>query len=403
MNADGSDCPSPSLNPVEYNEDCLYLNVYTKNLTPKKLRPVVIFIHPGGLYVGSGSSKNFGANYLLEEELVLVTFNYRLGFFGFTSTGNADASGNAGFKDQVLVMKWVQDHIEHFGGDPRCVTLMGCSAGGVSIALHLVSPMSQGLFHRAFLMSGSILPQVKSYKAQTYLIERLAALIGCNQNINEYFECIKNGDTKLITESLRKVFDFGWDNPVYRWLPVIEPKIDGEEQFLSEDPMKLLMNGQFNKVPLLISITKNELSLSALYLLQHRDALNQWTNEFNHVGPICLQYEQSPAISSDLWLQYVKGESDRNRKSFFDKTAQVNNSKLILTIYRFIISTLSISLFSVSQMLWLIFRCIDLHNSQETIPIYILCDSCTEAHLVVSIVKIQMSMIQFVKVILNLK
>lgn len=130
LNTDGSDCPSPN---QSYDEDCLYLNVYTKSLERSKLQPVVVFIHPGGFYVGSSSSSNYGPEYLMEEDLVLVTFNYRLAFFGFSSIGSADAIGNAGFKDQALALKWVHDHIRYFGGDANCVTLFGDSAGAMSV------------------------------------------------------------------------------------------------------------------------------------------------------------------------------------------------------------------------------------------------------------------------------
>lgn len=126
LNKDGSPCPSPQ---TSYDEDCLYLNVYTKDMNEANLRPVIVFIHPGGFYVGSGRSDQFGPEYLLEQDIVLVTFNYRLAFFGFTAVGTSEAIGNAGLKDQALVLKWVHDHIFHFGGDPQCVTLMGDSAG----------------------------------------------------------------------------------------------------------------------------------------------------------------------------------------------------------------------------------------------------------------------------------
>lgn len=125
-NKDGSACPSPQ---TSYDEDCLHLNVYTKHLNASSLMPVIVFIHPGGFYVGSGGSDWFGPEYLLEQDIVLVTFNYRLAFFGFTSIGTSDAVGNAGLKDQALALKWVRDHITHFGGDPQSVTLMGASAG----------------------------------------------------------------------------------------------------------------------------------------------------------------------------------------------------------------------------------------------------------------------------------
>lgn len=126
LNKDGSACPSPG---NSYDEDCLYLNVYTKHFNTTKLSPVIVFIHPGGFYVLDGRSDSFGPEYLMEKDIVLVTFNYRLAFFGFTSLGTNQSIGNAGFKDQALVLKWISDHIHHFGGDSRCVTLMGDSAG----------------------------------------------------------------------------------------------------------------------------------------------------------------------------------------------------------------------------------------------------------------------------------
>lgn len=150
--------------------------VYTKDLNTAVKRPVAIFIHPGGLYILSGSSSYFGPEYLLEEDIVLITLNYRLAHFGFTSIGSKEAIENAGFKDQVLVLKWVQNYIDHFGGDKNLVTLMGESAGALSISLHLVSPMSQNLFHRAFMMSSRMLPQVEIPAEQKFLIKRSAEL-----------------------------------------------------------------------------------------------------------------------------------------------------------------------------------------------------------------------------------
>lgn len=176
-------------------------------MNESSLKPVIVFIHPGGLYVGSGSSANYGPEYLMEEDLVLVTFNYRLAFFGFTSIGSDEAIGNAGFKDQALVLKWVHDHIRYFGGDPNCVTLMGDSAGAMSVTLHMVSPLSRHLFHRAFVMSGGILPQAKSPSAQPQLISKLAQLIGCPDHDNA-FECVKKADTMPITNNLDGIIQF---------------------------------------------------------------------------------------------------------------------------------------------------------------------------------------------------
>lgn len=309
----GSECPQPG---GHYNEDCLYLNVYTKSLEPIELQPVIVFIHPGGLYIGDG---NFGADYLLEKDVVLVTLNYRLAFFGFTSTGTSDVTPNAGFKDQVLALKWVRDHIAYFGGDPNCVTLMGISAGGLSAELHLVSPMSRGLFHRAVIMSGGVLPQTKMPTEQLYLVERLAKLIGCDETVRA-IDCVKNASTKAIADKLRKIFDFGYDHPVYPWLPIIEPK--SQDAFLQEDPFKLLARGEFAKVPILMSHTKLEAAMLGIYFQQNEDKLNEYLLDFQRIGPICLMYERNDAISGEFYARYIE-RSDGIRKKLFYLTSEV--------------------------------------------------------------------------------
>ncbi|GBP03030.1 Acetylcholinesterase [Eumeta japonica] len=152
-------CPQPGLNNEDVSEDCLRVNIYTRELPSKitqMLKPVIVFIHPGGFYSLSGQSKNFaGRQYLMDRNIVLVTFNYRLGSLGFLSTGTKEAPGNLGLKDQVLLMRWLKLHISRFGGDSSSITLLGYGAGAISITLHMVSPMSRNLFHKAIVMSGS--------------------------------------------------------------------------------------------------------------------------------------------------------------------------------------------------------------------------------------------------------
>lgn len=287
---------------------------------------MIVFIHPGGLHTLSGSSKDFGPEYILEEDVVLVAFNYRLLHFGFTSVGTKDASGNAGFKDQVLVLKWVQDHIHHFGGNKELVTLMGYSAGGLSTSLHLVSPMSRNLFHRAFIMSSSMLPQAKLKTDQSFLVTKLARFLNCDDAIDS-FECVKQSDTHNITMSLRPMFEFGFDHPIYRWLPVIEPKIDEEDRFLDRDPMEHLQEGNFNKVPILMSTAKDELTLSTMYLFEHPNLLKEFLKDFSRVGPICLQYEPNQNVSDSLidWYNITDSADDRAHYSeLFDRIAAVS-------------------------------------------------------------------------------
>ncbi|CAD6234003.1 GSCOCT00007467001.2-RA-CDS, partial [Cotesia congregata] len=131
-------------------EDCLYLNVFTTNLNCK---PVMVWIHGGAFFCGAGDDDFFGPDYLIEKDIVLVTINYRLGILGFLNLDDEEASGNQGLKDQVMALKWVQQNIAQFGGDPNNVTIFGESAGGASVHYLNLSPLARGFFDK-FVLSG---------------------------------------------------------------------------------------------------------------------------------------------------------------------------------------------------------------------------------------------------------
>lgn len=142
-----------------WDEDCLYLNVWTPDVSPEDPLPVMVWIHGGGFEMGSGSSPLYDGTPFARNGVVLVTLNYRLGAFGFCELGHLDpgyaGSGNVGLLDQVAALEWVRDHISAFGGDPAQVTVFGESAGAMSIAALLAMPRAKGLFHRAVLQSGA--------------------------------------------------------------------------------------------------------------------------------------------------------------------------------------------------------------------------------------------------------
>ena len=145
--------------PKVANEDCLYLNVWTPVWPPTGLKPVMVWVHGGGNVAGSGNGN--GAS-LVRQGVVLVTFNYRLGIFGFlahpelTAESSYHASGNYGLMDQIAALQWVQENIKDFGGDPENVTIFGESAGAMDVNLLMASPEGKGLFHRVIAESGSI-------------------------------------------------------------------------------------------------------------------------------------------------------------------------------------------------------------------------------------------------------
>src|SRR5205085_343787 len=147
---------------ADISEDCLYLNVWTPEWPSKSRKPVMLWIHGGGNFAGSGSEAVFDGESLAKRGVVLVSANYRLGAFGFlahpelTAESPHHASGNYGLMDQVAAMKWVRDNIARFGGDPRNVTTFGESAGGLDINVLMTSPLAKGLYARLIGESGPV-------------------------------------------------------------------------------------------------------------------------------------------------------------------------------------------------------------------------------------------------------
>ncbi len=143
----------------EYSEDCLFLNIFTpENAKEGDKLPVLFYIHGGGFTGGCGHEKHFDGPVWPQQGIIGVTVNYRLGPLGFATLPElkeeAGFTGNYGLYDQLEAMKWVRRNIAAFGGDPENVTIMGQSAGAMSVQQHCMSPLSDGLFHRAVLSSG---------------------------------------------------------------------------------------------------------------------------------------------------------------------------------------------------------------------------------------------------------
>lgn len=144
----------------EQDEDCLYLNIWTRG-TDNKKRPVMVWLHGGAFIIGSGSDAMYrNHNIVKRGNVVLVTINYRLGAFGFMNlreitNGKIPSTGCEGLLDQVAALEWVIDNIEEFGGDPENVTVFGESAGGMSIGSLMGMPAARGKFSKAILESGA--------------------------------------------------------------------------------------------------------------------------------------------------------------------------------------------------------------------------------------------------------
>ncbi|XP_033327890.2 juvenile hormone esterase [Megalopta genalis] len=247
-------------------EDCLYLNVLTPQLVNgSNPKPVMFWIYGGAFFSGYSNISFYGPDFMLEQDVVFVSMNYRVGALGFLAMRHPNAQGNAGMKDQLLVLKWVRDNIAAFGGDPNEVTMFGESAGGGSVGLHVLSEKSKGLFKRVIQQSGTPLCQWafhspdKAFENGRNLASRLGYEGSTAEGIVNF---LRGVDAEEMTMKTFLV-DFGF----LPFRPTVENADlapDGSS-FLTQCPIQKYKSGNFSKVPLLLGHNKNE----ALFFLDY--------------------------------------------------------------------------------------------------------------------------------------
>ncbi|KAJ6644259.1 Esterase B1 [Pseudolycoriella hygida] len=243
------------------SEDCLHINIFTKNLQPKNLQPVMMYVHGGSWLTGSNTMNSLSPDFLLMADVVIVTINYRLGALGFLSLQDESLNvpGNAAMKDQVMAMKFVQKNIRNFGGDPSNCTLFGHSAGGASVSWHCVSDMSKGLFQKAIIMSGCVLNKF-AFTPQRDWANRLARKLGYTGdneggsvlaflNQADPVKIVEFQDSLLLPEERGKIS--------LPFAPHIEPYINSET-FNSELPIDLVRKAWSNDIDILLGVTSDE-------------------------------------------------------------------------------------------------------------------------------------------------
>ncbi|XP_047112886.1 cholinesterase-like [Schistocerca piceifrons] len=280
----GSDCVQSS---GDGSEDCLYLNVFVPGVPEEGAGlPVLFWVHGGGFVYGSGSDQEYGPDFLMSYGVILVTINYRLGPLGFLSTGDEVVPGNAGLKDQQVALSWVQRNIASFGGDPQLLALQGQSAGGVSVSLHLVSPLSAGLFSRLIIQSANFIGRPMPLQAARNNAFRLGAALGLetddSQELVDFLRSVSPSDllvdsSLILTEEDKLLFSYAL------WSPHIEPQLEGA--FISESPIQALIDGRFLQVPIMTGVTSGEGGSGILYQTEKINTLNNMFSE--SVGP-CL-------------------------------------------------------------------------------------------------------------------
>ena len=244
------------------DEDCLWLNVFTRDLVRSKKRPVIVWIHGGNF--ARGSAADFDPDYMLDEEIVLVTIQYRLGMFGFLSTESEDAPGNYGMLDQVAALQWVKKNIAAFSGDPDSITIMGQQAGGASVHYHLLSPLTKGLFNKAVSLSGTALCWWASLKRGQEKAKKLGKLVKCEEetagNMTLLMTCLKDQPMETLMNNHPNFY--AWQHleqnqePLNSWSPRVD--VESPVGFMPQEPLDIMTTGEFQHMPWIVGITDDE-------------------------------------------------------------------------------------------------------------------------------------------------
>lgn len=254
----------PQLDPVSGrfvgDEDCLTLNVFVPEKDqdrPDKKYPVVIFIHGGSFQYGTGSSEVYKPFKFLEREVIVVTFNYRLGALGFLSTLDDIAPGNFGLLDQVETLRWVQQNIGAFGGDVNQITLFGQNAGATSALYHLLSPLSKGLFQRAIAISGAPTCDVSLQKDPVKWATELGIKLDCYvASSNTLLDCLRKRLPEELVSKAAELHDFAHYPLIF--LPVVERIHKDNGDFLPDTPVNLLKEARIHRVPVILGANRYE-------------------------------------------------------------------------------------------------------------------------------------------------
>ncbi|XP_002711694.2 carboxylesterase 4A isoform X1 [Oryctolagus cuniculus] len=246
---------------LRFSEDCLYLNVYAPVRAPGDPALPVMVWFPGGAFLVGSATTYEGSELAAREKVVLVLLQYRLGILGFLSTGDSQARGNWALLDQLAALLWVQENIEAFGGDRNRVTLFGQSAGAISISGLMLSPLAQGLFHRAISQSGTALMKIFITQEPLKVAKKVAHLAGCSHNSSRIMvDCLRALSGAQVMRVSRKMRFFHvnvrrdpWETT---WL--MGAVVDGV--VFPDDPVVLWTRGQVLPVPYLLGVNNQEFS-----------------------------------------------------------------------------------------------------------------------------------------------
>ncbi|XP_068084604.1 juvenile hormone esterase isoform X2 [Anabrus simplex] len=260
----------------------------------------MVWIHGGAFIFGSGNPNNFGPDFLVEKDVLVVLVNYRLGMLGFLNMHNKDVPGNMGLKDQVAALRWVQKNIAKFGGDPKQVTIFGESAGGVSAHFLMLSPMTKGLFQRVICQSGVSLNPWSFKLSVSENNKILLNFVGCGDlEGDELLKCLK----EVPVEKLTQIPLVGLNTPTEedKWVEIpLHVYVTVDDTFLPRAPRQILKDGDYNKVPLLLGINDAEGLLLFNIIMKHQTRLESFNDNMEKMVPRDLELKPGSKDSKEV-------------------------------------------------------------------------------------------------------
>ncbi|XP_026753176.2 esterase E4-like [Galleria mellonella] len=300
-------------------EDCLILNIFTPTKIINELVPVLVYIHGGSFLIGSGPTK--GMDYLIKENIIVVTINYRLGALGFLCLGIDEAPGNAGMKDQVAALEWIKRNIANFGGDPNEVTIYGMSAGAASVELLVLSKMSRGLFKRAIVESASARPVwvVDGNPIKTAM--DVASLLEFPKKTKNVFKLVEHYQ-QIPSNKLSEINYAYYNNLIdgtFGFVPCIERNFNEKQPFLVDAPHEILVKEKFKKVPIMFMFATMEglfLRSREYYENNYRERMD---GNFIDFMPADLNFDTIE----------IKNEISENVKSFYFGNKTISNETIV--------------------------------------------------------------------------
>ncbi|XP_046425204.1 venom carboxylesterase-6-like [Neodiprion fabricii] len=310
--------PMDPANQVEGSEDCLYMNIYAAGrcerhfkatMDPAELLPVIVYIHGGAFQFGS--AMNFKPTYLLNKDIILVTFNYRLGPLGFLSTEDATVPGNMGLKDQVIALHWIADNIQSFGGDPEKITIAGHSSGGASVHYHYLTNLTSGLFNAGISLSGTALNCWAQTEGSLMKAKKLASIVGCpSRDVQDMVECLKIRPGYQIVQAVGEFMPWLF-NPFSPFGPVVE-KGGSDFTFIDRSPIDIIKSGEVQDVAWITGVTSEEGLYPAGDFVTSEELLADLNENWESIAPHLLDFNYTApkaqhANISKLVKQYYLG------------------------------------------------------------------------------------------------